>query len=282
MTGPILVTLDGSLFSKNAANEAILIAQQQGLSIRGYYIVDEEVILNPYANYHLEFGSPSPPSYAIPTAQNELVDWFERQGSNALTWLEDRCKEAGVKATNELVLGGIPELIIKEAESASLLALGLRGLGRRGESDHLGRNFRIIAHHTHQPMLVCSTEVTPLRNLLLAYNGSKRAENALEWAAGLQKSFYSNVVVVPVQEGEAASDEWISQIESRLRESGLNDYRLIHRHGHPAAEIIAVAEENHSDLILMGGYRHTALVEWLVGSTVDRVLHSTQLPVLIG
>jgi nucleotide-binding universal stress UspA family protein len=34
-------------------------------------------------------------------------------------------------------------------------------------------------------------------------------------------------------------------------------------------------------LIIMGGYRHGAVLEWLVGSTVDQVLCHTPLPVLV-
>lgn len=36
------------------------------------------------------------------------------------------------------------------------------------------------------------------------------------------------------------------------------------------------------DLIVMGRYRHTALLAVLLGSTVDRVLRQTQLPVLMA
>jgi nucleotide-binding universal stress UspA family protein len=45
---------------------------------------------------------------------------------------------------------------------------------------------------------------------------------------------------------------------------------------------MAVAVENNADLIVMGRYRHTALLEGLLGSTIDRVLRGTQIPVLIA
>ena len=32
----------------------------------------------------------------------------------------------------------------------------------------------------------------------------------------------------------------------------------------------------------MGGYRHGALWEWLTGNTLDRVLRTTPLPVLVA
>jgi nucleotide-binding universal stress UspA family protein len=44
----------------------------------------------------------------------------------------------------------------------------------------------------------------------------------------------------------------------------------------------AVAAANEVDLIILGRYRHGALVEWLVGSTVDRLLRATSLPILIA
>jgi nucleotide-binding universal stress UspA family protein len=56
----------------------------------------------------------------------------------------------------------------------------------------------------------------------------------------------------------------------------------LHRLGQAASEIVAAAEETQADLIVLGRYRHTALLEGLLGSTVDRVLRGTQLPVLMA
>jgi nucleotide-binding universal stress UspA family protein len=60
------------------------------------------------------------------------------------------------------------------------------------------------------------------------------------------------------------------------------NYCLLTRRGQPAAEIVAAAAEIEADLIVMGGYHHTFLPEWLLGSTLDEVLRNTSLPLLVA
>jgi nucleotide-binding universal stress UspA family protein len=62
----------------------------------------------------------------------------------------------------------------------------------------------------------------------------------------------------------------------------LTNYRFVSRKGHVAAEIVPAAEEYQADLILMGNYCVTPLLEWLIDSTLDHVLRRTRLPVLIA
>jgi len=74
----------------------------------------------------------------------------------------------------------------------------------------------------------------------------------------------------------------IEEIEDRLAHSDLAEYRFLTGQGRPAPEMAAVAAANNADLIILGRYRHSAPVEWLMGSTVDRLLRATPLPVLIA
>jgi nucleotide-binding universal stress UspA family protein len=58
--------------------------------------------------------------------------------------------------------------------------------------------------------------------------------------------------------------------------------QLLTREGQPAPVISSAVEETQADLVIIGGYRRHGLVEWLAGNTVDRILRSTPLPVLIA
>jgi nucleotide-binding universal stress UspA family protein len=179
------------------------------------------------------------------------------------------------------VFGGVPELIHQEAAHARLLALGRRGHGHATDASHLGRNFRAIAHRAHLPILVGGAEQGSLQRLLLAYNGSEQATKALAWVNLLQRTLAGQVIVLAVQENSGASQQWLSEIQAQLDTSDLANYRFISRSGQPAAEIVAAASENQADLVVMGRYRHTAVLDRLIGSTLDRVLRGTRLPVLV-
>jgi nucleotide-binding universal stress UspA family protein len=272
-TNRIVVAQDGSPAALAAAGIAIQIAQSQDLSVHGLYVVDEALALDSYADYRRELESDGEPA-----SRAELLTWFEEQGDAALQMLEVRCQAAGVPVTAELLAGGVPEMVLRESDQARLLAIGRRGHGHDGESHHLGQSFRAIAHHAHLPLVIGGDEERTVHRLLLAYDGSERAKLALAWASLMQRTLPVEVMAVAVQEnGPQSTSEWLAEARAQLA-----GCQCLHRLGQPASEIVAAAEEAQADLIVMGRYRHTAALEWLMASTVDRVLRGTQIPVLIA
>jgi nucleotide-binding universal stress UspA family protein len=269
----ILVAHDGSPAALAAAGVAIQIAQSQDLSIHGLYVVDETLALDTYADYRRELHGDG-----APTSRAELLNWFGKQGDAALQILEARCRAAGVPVTAAILAGGVPEMVLRESEKAQLLAIGRRGHSHEGDPDHLGRSFRAVAHHAHPPLLIGGDQERTVQRLLLAYDGTKQAEAALAWAVLLERTLPAEVAVVAVQEGGLQpTSDWLAQARAQL--SGC---QCMHRAGQPASEIVAAANEAQADLIVMGRYRHTSLLGWFMGSTVDRVLRGTQLPVLMA
>jgi nucleotide-binding universal stress UspA family protein len=274
--GAILVALDGSMAAQAAAQVAIRFAKGLRRMIRGLYVIDEELVLDTYADHGAELGQ------AIEmTSRDDLVARFRYQGETALTWLSDQCRAAAVAVTTDVVLGRVSDSVLQEARGASLLALGRRGNRHSGDAQRLGQHFRAIAHHAACPVIAGAAAPTELRHLLLAYNGSDRARRALEWAARLQEALPAELGVVAVRQSSADNaDEWIRDAREQLPFDARR--RSVTRTGDPVAEIAAAAEEGHADLVVLGGYRHAAAVEWLVGSTVDGLLKRTPLPVVVA
>lgn len=271
-TGEILVAQDGSPAALAAAAVGIQIARSEALPVRGLYVVDETLALDIYANYRRELGSDNDPA-----SRAELLTWLEEQGDAALQRLAVRCQADGVPLTAELVAGAVPEMILRASEQAQLLAIGRRGHVHEDDSGHLGRSFRSVAHRAHLPIVIGGNQNRTVRRLLLAYDGRKHAKSALAWASQLERTLPADVTVVAVQEnGLQAPEEWLAETRSQLASP-----LCVPRLGQPAREIMAVAEQTEADLIVMGRYRHPALLEWLVGSTVDRVLRGTEIPVMI-
>ena len=276
--GTIIVAIDGSRPALNAATLAIQIARPQHLSIRGVYVVDRTLVLDMYANSGVELGGVTEP----PASRPELIAKFEEFGALTLDWLVSRCRDAEVPFSQTLQLGGVTEVVRAEAAAASLLSLGRRGHTHKADAQHLGHYFRAIAHHSRLPLLIGGDEQRPLRRMLLAYNGSDRAQHALEWAACLQRTLLAEVVVVAVQEDNQPIQPWIEEARTRLTEFEATSARFLERRGQAATEIVGAAAEAQVDLIVMGGYRHTTIFEWIVGSTVDSVLRSSPLPAFVA
>jgi nucleotide-binding universal stress UspA family protein len=51
--------------------------------------------------------------------------------------------------------------------------------------------------------------------------------------------------------------------------------------GYPAEVIVDEAERRHASLIVMATHGYSGLRRWTLGSTADKVLHSTRTPLLM-
>ncbi len=281
INGKILVALDGSPAANAAAHAAIQIAQARALSIYGLSIIDEALLLNPYADLQHELGSMSDD-----ISRDRMLAIFKARGFELLHGFEEQCRAAGVPVHTELMLGGVTELILREAEQAEMLSLGRRGGNSDHQSDRLGHNFRTIAHHVHCPVIVGGDiRSRSLKRLLLAYDGNGHAlcadECAVEWAALLQRALPSNMIVLAMQHQDERPSHWETTLKTCLDRGGLQKYNLVIRTGVTASAITMVSSTHHADLIIMARYQHNAFLEWLTGSTVDTILRNLALPVLM-
>ncbi len=272
----IVVAHDGSPAAQSAASLAIQIARSQQLQIRGVYVEEAAAVLDPYPSYEGAWGN-----IEYPASHRELLNQAEERGQLVLLWLHSQCRAAHVEVTTSLALGSVTAIVLEEATTAAVLAMGRRGWEHGASAERLGRHFRAIAHQIRQPLLVGGESVRPIERVLVAYNQSDRAQLALSWAALLHRTLPAEVLVLMVQEDNGASQLRADMVRSRCAQRDLTQYALLHRSGPADAEIVAAAAEHHSDLIIMGSYSHGAWLEWLIGSTVEQVLCHTPLPLLL-
>jgi nucleotide-binding universal stress UspA family protein len=274
----ILLALDGSEISRNTATTAIQLAKRISTGISGLYVVDEELVLDDYAEYQKELGVETPM-----LSRTEKAALFEKRGREIFKRLRSWCKDAGIGIKTEVGLGGVGEMVLDQAQKASILAIGRRGNGHPGSLEYLGSNFCHIAHRRKGPLLIGGDSAKPFQRILIAYNGKERAQRALDWVDYLQDRRSSQWIALVVQEEDGPSVKaWKKEITSKFSEDEIKNFRLVVRKGDAAERIAETAVTSGSDLVIMGGYRHRALLEWLEGSTVDSVLRKMPLPILVA
>ena len=122
--------------------------------------------------------------------------------------------------------------------------------------------------------------VSPLSRALLAYDGSPKAQEALYVATYLALQWHIPLIVVAVIEGEHSSESPLVRAQEYIESHGAAA-SYVEESGAVAEAILRAAAAQSCDLILMGGYGFNALLEAVVGSTVDQVLREAKQPVLI-
>jgi nucleotide-binding universal stress UspA family protein len=128
---------------------------------------------------------------------------------------------------------------------------------------------------------------------------SESSRTSLQYAGALAGHFASRLTLLAVNDpllGEAAElsggpthlvEDTVREMEKCFRETfedkpeGLEDVRLEVALGKPAPEILRISREQACDLIVMGSHGATGFRKLFFGSTTERVLRETAVPVLV-
>jgi nucleotide-binding universal stress UspA family protein len=137
-----------------------------------------------------------------------------------------------------------------------------------------------------------------LRSILIATDFSSSAERASQVGTALARRYGATVRVVsvvepphvyqrlvtPVQTSLASTEEASRRLEERLRTwtAGALFANLTVHTGNPFGEIIAAARDGACDLIVIGTKGAHGAARLLLGSTAERIIRKSPLPVLVA
>jgi nucleotide-binding universal stress UspA family protein len=119
-----------------------------------------------------------------------------------------------------------------------------------------------------------------MERVLLAYDGSPKAREALFLATYLAGEWKLSLAVITVFEGDSTTPETLADAWQYLEGHGV-EATYIKGTGPVVQEIVISADEQDCDLILMGGYGQQPPFGSELGSTVDQVLRAARKSVLI-
>jgi nucleotide-binding universal stress UspA family protein len=135
-----------------------------------------------------------------------------------------------------------------------------------------------------------------ISKLLVAYDGSEQSEQAFKLALDMASRYAARMIVLSVArppeppvavELEAvleSATEYFEERFKRLREQAATskiEARFVVRVGHPAEQIVHMANEEKVEAIVMGHRGESFLQRWLLGSVAKRVLSYAHCTVVV-
>jgi nucleotide-binding universal stress UspA family protein len=193
---------------------------------------------------------------------------------------KQRCASYGVEGDFAVESGKIAIVISDRAQWADLVVLHVAHPPPEKALASLSSGLRTLIQRCPRPILAVKNQISHFKKLLIAFDGSPKAREALYVASYLSGKMGLQVTVVSVLDSGNNPQESLSTAQQYLGLCGCEG-NLIETTGKVADAVLETAEHEFCDLILMGGYSHAGVVEAVLGSAVDQVLRTSRIPVLI-
>ncbi len=246
----ILVPLRHDAMGWEALNQGIEVARQESARIRGLHLIAQ-------------------PEDADSQRVRSLTAEFNR-----------RCREAGVEATLAVDVGPAARRICERAAWTDLVVVSLAHPPAPQGVARLASGFRNLVRTCPRPVLAVPRTASPIGRLLLAYDGSPKAREALYVATYMGGAWGAKLTLVVVDDKGEDMRPVLEDARTYLADSGV-EAASMSMQGEAAECILAAAEEHGAELIVMGGYGANPMVEVVLGSAVDEVLRRSHAPVLL-
>ena len=191
-----------------------------------------------------------------------------------------RCEAAHVQGALAIEAGDTARKICARARWTDLVILSLVHPPGAQPLDRLKSGFRTILRRCSRPVLAVPRVSATIRRALLAYDGSRKADEALFVSAYVGNYFQIPLVVVTVKENGRRSSEILSLAREYLKRRHV-EATYIEETGHIGEAILTTAAAYQCDLIIVGSYGYSPMLEMMLGSAIDQVLCRSQIPIFI-
>jgi nucleotide-binding universal stress UspA family protein len=246
----ILVAVGGRDGGQSAVDQALQVARRENGRLIGLHIVSAEA-----------------------DRESEMVDAMRDR-------FLARCASAGVPGRWSVKAGSIASKICELSRWISLTVVDLAHPPEDQPAARLSSGFRTLIQKCPTPILAVPGVSSEMRRVLLAYDGSPKANEALFVSTYLAGQWGVSLTVVTVIEEERTASATLARAHKYLEEHGVGA-TFVTAHGPVGEAILNVAREHSSELVVMGGYGFSPVLQIVFGSAVDQVLRGSSQPVLI-
>ncbi|MCK5793284.1 MAG: universal stress protein [Anaerolineales bacterium] len=211
----------------------------------------------------------------------DLTEGSQDEHSSLEDAFTSHCQNARVSNFDFMVaVGEISKVLCDHARFADIILLPLNHPPGNEPIKRLSSGITSLIRNCSVPILTVPAAPTSLKTILLAYDGSIKAKEALFIAAYFGSQHGSTIKVLTSVIGIANPDSIQEEAKIYLARFPLNSQYIISQVS-VSEQINIMHQTEEIDLILIGGYSGSTLIDVMLGSAVDKVLREIQLPILI-
>ncbi|MGH7288444.1 MAG: universal stress protein [Myxococcota bacterium] len=276
MIKSILVALDGSEHADAALQHALWLAGRLEATVVGLHVIDIVSIEGSFL--HDISGSLGFEPYLDFSAK--MREALRERGRVLLDGFAQRCAERGVPCDTTLAMGVVANEICDQARVADLVVIGHRGVNEQFSTGLLGSTTESVTRKSPKPVFVSPMRFKEITRPLLAYDGSPRASAAMHLAAEVSSALGLPLTVLHVAREESNGAKVLDEARRYLHSYDLA-LTCETLGGHPHQKIVDFIRERGHELLFIGAYGHSRIIEMVLGSTTEYVLRNSPCPVFL-
>lgn len=277
MIKTILVGIDGSEHAHTATNYALWLAARLDGRVLGLHVVDIVSIEGSF--FHDISGSLGFEPYLDFSSKMRGV--LQERGKALLEAFAELAAKHQVRADTVLGMGIVANEIVERARTADLVVIGRRGLNERFSTGLLGGTGESVTRRCPKPVLIAPPEFREIQRPVLAYDGSTRAASAMQYAAEFCATLTLPLTVLTVNRDEEHGRRILNEASSYLAPYNVKAEFELQQTGNAPERIANFIRERSHDLLFIGAYGHSRIIEMVLGSTTEYVLRNADCPVFL-
>ncbi len=272
----LLVPLDFSPVSEPLLQIAVSISKQYSAELVLVHVIEDSIIEHVSAGYNVSL----------------IVSELELEARRKLESYKSMAEKLGARAAiyDEIPVSD-PAAAIAEIASevrASEVVVASRGWGLR-RLFSIGSTSRLLVKLSPVPVLflraykqddkaaIIVPEGGLFSTIAYAITGTY-SEEALDYVTKLASKTKSKIVLIHVRERD--SGEFVDEVARKLSYRGVDVEKVVTT-GRPHEAIVSYAEAAGASLIFAERRLHEGIKSLFLGSTLDRILNSSRIPVLV-
>ena len=180
-----------------------------------------------------------------------------------------------------LDVGVVANQLCERARGADLVVIGHRGAHARFSTGLLGSTAESVARKCPRPLLVTPQVQRDIQRMALAYDGSDRASKAMRAAAEMATEFDAPLDVITVARDQPRGERVLGEARRYLEPYQIKaSFELLSGNAHE--EIVKFLAARQSDLLFIGAYGHSRIIEMVLGSNTEYVLRNAPCAVFLS
>ena len=280
----VLACIDGAKLTEAVCDYAAWISLRVEAPLKLLHTIDHhhETAASSDLSGNIGLGSQEHLLDEITTLEQQQSKLKLQKGKLLLQAAKERVQKAGI--TDPICNqrhGGLIESLIELEDSIRVLVIGLRGQVHDNQAKQIGAKLEAIIRSLHRPILIVNGAFKTPQCIMLAYDGSKAADKAVDMVAAspLYKGLTCHLVCV--NNNEATAAKLLEQAANKLHAAGDIELVTTKLKGKAEQALCEYQQQHDIDLTVMGAFSHTRLHDMLLGSFTHKMLVNTNKPLLL-